>query len=75
MHLPKGFGLANVEVTIDYSEVPIGDLDTFLLPSRSETNVCDRHNSGLSCGKNVVVFDDCRKFAAKSRILTDNPQP
>ena len=75
MHLRRGFGLASVEVAIDYSEVPIGDLNTFLLPSISETNVCDRGNSGLSCGKNVVVFDDCRKFATKSRILTDNPQP
>jgi hypothetical protein len=73
MHLPKGFGFDNVEVTIDYNDVPIGGLDTFLLPSRSETRVCDRHHSGVSCGTNVVVFDDCRKFAAKSRIVTDNP--
>jgi hypothetical protein len=73
MHLPKGFGFDNVEVTIDYNDVPIGGLDTFLLPSRSETRVCDRRHSGLSCGTNVVVFDDCRKFATKSRIITDNP--
>lgn len=75
MHLPRSFGLDKVEVTIDYSEVLISELNTFLLPAKSETNVCDRHSSAVSCGKNVIVFDQCRKFAAKGRILADSPQP
>ena len=75
LHLPKGFGLASVEITIDYTEIPISDLGAFLLPARSETNVCYRRNSGFSCSKNVIVFDDCRKFATKTRIITDNPEP
>jgi len=75
MHLPNYFGMASVDIAISYNEVPISGLDTFLLPSRSETNVCNRQRRGISCGKNVVVFDSCRKFATKSRILTDSPQP
>jgi hypothetical protein len=68
-HLPRGFGWASVEVLIDYGDVPIRGLGAFLLPSRSETNACNRRNSST----NVVVFEDCRKFATRSRILTDIP--
>ena len=69
MHLPRGFEWISVEVIIDYSEVPIRDLGAFLLPSKSETNACTRRK----CSTNVVVFEDCRKFATRSRILTDIP--
>jgi TonB family protein len=73
MHTPPSFGLASVELAIDYSEVPVSGLDTFLLPSKSETKVCNRGRSGITCNKNIVAFDNCRKFAAKSRILSDGP--
>lgn len=74
--LPSDFGLASVHVTIDYSEIPIGDLGKFLLPSRSTTTVCQRgwDATELSCTKSVLVFHGYRKFRAKARIITEPPQ-
>jgi hypothetical protein len=74
-HLPENFRIASADITIDYSDTPIGNLGTFLLPSTSETKLCDHKTGLMGCTKNVLVFHDCRKFAAKARILTDDPQP
>jgi len=74
LHLPEWFGFSKAEMVTDYSMVPIADLGTFLLPSRSETTVC-LHVGGLrvpSCTKNTLVFDRCRKFSVKSRIMVDD---
>ena len=76
VHLPRDFGFATVHVTIDYRQIPLGDLGKFLLPSTSTTTVCHWGwgTTDLSCTKSVLVFHDCRKFSSKARILTENPQ-
>lgn len=76
LHLPRDFGVVGAKVTIDYSEIRIRELGTFLLPSFSKTTVCQR-NAGprVRCSKNVLVFHNCQKFAVKSRILTDRQHP
>jgi hypothetical protein len=74
VHLPHNFQITSADITIDYSEIRIGNLGAFLLPSTSETKLCRRTGS-LRCMKNVVVFHDCRKFGSETRITTDSPQP
>jgi hypothetical protein len=75
MHLPDNFGFENAEITVDYQEVPITDAGTFLLPSKSEMKACVRYAELRYpvCTKSNLLFHDCHKFAAKSRILTDTP--
>jgi hypothetical protein len=75
MHLPYNFGFENAEITVDYQEVKITDAGTFRLPSKSETKACMRYQElrGSVCTKSDLLFHDCHKFAATSRILTDTP--
>jgi hypothetical protein len=75
MHLPKSFEFDEVDVTIDYSEIPIEGLGRFLLPSTSLTRVCFRAGRQPNCTDNITVFHDCRKFATRSRIITGDPTP
>ncbi len=54
-----------------YSEVAISGLGKFHLPVMSQLVSCER---GMNiCKRNLLTFKDCRKFAAKSRIITDSP--
>ncbi len=54
-----------------YSPVEISGLGKFQLPVKSQLMSCER---GVTiCKRNVLTFKDCRKFAAKSRIITDSP--
>jgi hypothetical protein len=75
IHLPYNFGFESAEIIIDYQEVPIAGAGVFLLPSRSETKACMRYAELRDpvCTTSNLAFHDCRKFAAKSRILTDTP--
>jgi hypothetical protein len=83
VHLPEGFGLTAVHVTIDYRQTPISDLGVFLLPYTATNTVCqwslaqgpERLGApDLVCTKNIVAFHDWRKYATKARILTAPPQ-
>lgn len=65
-------GLDYLAVQTDYGDTNIEGLGTFLLPVRSLWVVC-HHNE--RCAHNVITFDRCRKFAAKSRIVPDSGQP
>lgn len=56
---------------VDYSEARIAELGKFFLPVKSQLVSCER---GVKiCHRNVLTFKNCRKFAAKSRIITDAP--
>jgi len=69
LHLPAGSGrFASVTTTIDYAMTPVGDAGVFLLPVRSETNVCVQ-STPVTCMDNVITFHEYRKFAATTRIL------
>lgn len=72
VHLPGDFGIVSAEITIDYRDVAIIGLGTFLLPATSTTTVCDNMYP-LTCHKNVLTFQNCRKFATKTGIITDVP--
>jgi hypothetical protein len=61
------FPLDRIEVAIDYTDLHLGDNSEFLLPARSEAVSCTRGSE--QCRRNVLAFDHCRKYAAKSRIL------
>jgi hypothetical protein len=51
----------------DYAPVKIGDLGEYLLPAHSEVKSCYRFTPG--CSEIVRDFVNCRKFAAKARIV------
>jgi hypothetical protein len=53
--------------TTNYGDISISELGTFLLPTASEAVTCNRLEN--KCFKNVISFHDCKRFAAKSRIV------
>lgn len=66
----------SVKLDADYAMTRVGDLGTFLLPTKSESKMCLGGPQYLvSCTTNVVVFHDYRKFIATSRILPAGSQP
>ena len=73
VHLPVNFPIASADITIDYRDTAIGNLGIFLLPSTSETKLCNHKTGLIRCTKSVLVFHDCRKFATKTRVITGNP--
>lgn len=57
----------------EYAGVQISELGKFVLPVRSRAVGCKR---GMPfCSENVLTFYTCRKFAAKAKIVTGDPQP
>jgi hypothetical protein len=57
----------------EYAGVQISELGKFVLPVRSLAVGCER---GMPfCSENVLTFYACRKFAAKAKIVTGDPQP
>jgi hypothetical protein len=75
-HLPASFEIVRTATTIDYAVTTIGDAGVFVLPSKSETTLCEREqfSGGVSCITNTKSFGNYRKFAATTRILADVPQ-
>ena len=60
------FGVAAWSSAVDYGWVQISDLGKFLLPTNAEEIRC---NQGGSCRRDVLSFNNCHRFAGKSRIL------
>jgi len=54
-------------VVIDYGETPIGNLGLVLVPLASAFLACDAH----SCGRNVMGFQNWRKFASEVHIILE----
>jgi hypothetical protein len=73
MHMPSGFTFASARVVTDYNQVPIAEAGVFVLPSKSESTACLRYrgNPSLFCTRNVLTFQNCRKFGASTRIMPD----
>ena len=68
------FPLSDIEVHTDYRNLPLGDGTRFVLPVKSRSSSClwdDLKRKIVSCTANVLVFNNCHKFGATSRILTD----
>jgi hypothetical protein len=53
--------------TTEYNSVRIGDFGEYLLPVHSEMKSCGRFSPG--CSEIVRDFGNCRKFAAKAKII------
>ena len=69
-NLPSDFALDQVESTVDYDFVLIGD-KKFLLPTHSEALSCMRGTS--ECTRNVIEFRNYKKFGAEENITFDDP--
>ncbi len=66
--IPPELGLSQVETTVDYSRMRIGD-EEFLLPVESELMMA----SQASVSRNWVRFSSCRKFTGESTLSFDDP--
>jgi hypothetical protein len=64
--IPSAFPLRSVEGGVNFGEVRLGSLDTFLLPLQAETRVCIR--DGQECSRKTIDFSDYHKFTAESKI-------
>jgi hypothetical protein len=67
--VPREFPLDQIESTVDYDFVQIGDRK-FLLPTHSESLSCTRGTT--ECTRNVIEFRNYRKFGADSNITFED---
>jgi VWFA-related protein len=67
--MTKWFRITRAKTVIDYADVPLGDGSSFVLPGKSEIEICERAE-GSECAHNVVRFRNWHKFRAKTRILS-----
>lgn len=68
-NIPREFPLDQVESTVDYDFVLIGD-KKFLLPTHSEALSCERGTS--ACTRNVIDFRNYKKFGADENITFED---
>jgi hypothetical protein len=69
-------GITSMKLSTDYSMAKVSGLGTYLLPAKSESNVCMVHlGTNLGCTRNTTVFRDYQKFVATSRIVPTVPEP
>jgi len=64
--IPSGFPIERAELMIDYRDVQFADGTAFVLPASSTT--ATKYQS-QDATRNVVKFEGCHKFRAKTRIL------
>jgi hypothetical protein len=67
--MPRSFPLDQVESSVDYDFVPIGE-GKYLLPTHSEALSCAR--GGNDCSRNVIEFRNYKKFTADTSITFDD---
>jgi hypothetical protein len=67
-NMPRSFPLDQVESSVDYDYVLIGD-QKYLLPVHSEALSCARGSS--DCSRNTIEFRNYRKFGADTNITFD----
>ena len=67
-NMPRTFPLDQVESSVDYDYVLIGD-GKYLLPVHSEALSCAR--GGSDCSRNVIEFRNYKKFSADTSITFD----
>jgi VWFA-related protein len=64
--IPSTFPIERAELQIDYHNIEFGDGTTFVLPVSSTTAT---KYQGMDPTRNVVRFQGCQKFRAKTRLL------
>lgn len=67
--IPRSFPLDQVESTVDYDFVLIGE-KRYLLPTHSESLSCMRGTT--ECSRNVIEFRNYRKYSADSNITFED---
>jgi len=67
--LPRDVPYSSVKISTDYDSITIAGLGVYQLPVHAVLDTCQRRS--WHCDHNVKEFTGCRRFAAKSRILTD----
>jgi len=76
VNLPASCDITSAKTVIDYAMTAVGHAGSFLLPSKSETTVCDQGIWGIgACTTNTLVFHGYRKFGADTRILPSASRP
>jgi len=85
LHIPPEFNIISDTTVIDYADFSLGDLGKYVLPKSSEATVCvnvdapasrnSRPDQGtlVVCYHNTAVFQNCHKFAANTRVVTEEP--
>jgi hypothetical protein len=85
VHMPAKFEVSSIHTTTDYFLTSLGDAGVFVLPIKSETDVCSQKpgalvvlltgevapGSELQCTNNVLMFHNCHKFAATAHIVPE----
>lgn len=70
----KEFPIFNPYIRTEYKLMSLGDGTSFVLPVQSQSGSClwnnDRRHLAF-CNVNVLSFNNCHKFSAKSHIITD----
>ena len=69
-NIPREFALDQVESTVDYDFVLIGD-HKFLLPTHSEALSCERGTT--QCSRNEIDFRNYKKYGADTSITFEDP--
>jgi len=75
VNLPPQFEIKGGSTVIDCAEIGLGDAGVFLLPTSSQTNACIREyevdclRTTLTCISNVITFQNCHKFTARTRVV------
>jgi hypothetical protein len=67
--LPRDVPYSLVKISTDYDSVAISGLGVYQLPVHAVLDTCQRR--AWHCDQNVKEFTGCRRFAAKSHIITD----
>jgi len=65
--LPRSPSLSSYQSAINYDDVAIPELGTFVVPTDAEAQLCSMNNT--RCFRNVISFRDYRRFGATSRII------
>jgi VWFA-related protein len=65
------YPIRRMRTEIDYSNVPLGDGTSLVLPTHSNVLICTPpvHINGDSCGRNIIRFTDWHKFGATTKIV------
>jgi hypothetical protein len=76
VRLPIPLQMMTAETHTEYDDVNLGEAGIHLLPVRGESNSCMRPTAfdpRERCFHNLLQFHDCRRFAAKARIVEVKP--
>jgi hypothetical protein len=69
--IDPGFPIRSAKTDIDYAKVSLGDGSEFVLPIRSNIQVCSGAPPFEDCAHNTEKFTNWHRFGVKTRIVSD----